>query len=434
MQPPQTVRITAPTPHRVPVDPSPARRPFRPPPRRRIGVFVLAGLGLVGAIGGVVAVLRPRPVVVTPVARGTAVEAVYATGTAEAYDRVVVKAKVAGTIAELAVREGAQVKKGDLLARITAPAIEADLARGKAELKAAKRHAGPGAPRLQALAAQMRSLRADLRVAREERDRLRRLVATGSAPQADLDRATSRADSVEAQVAALMADYRATQIDLEARASGSSAEVDSLAAHVSDLEIRAPIDGVVLSRAVDVGQVVSVNEALFRVGDVTNLVLECAVDEADVGQLTVGKKALATFYAFGSQTFDGEITEILPDADRAKKTFLVRVRLQQNPPGLRSGMSAELNMIVGEHPDALLAPLAGIDARSMAWVVEGGRTRSRPVKIGIRDVGRAEIIDGLHDGDRLVVEGLDALKEGTRVSQTVRPLVLDPSAAPPPKP
>jgi len=433
---PQTVRIAPPpppNPHRVSSEPTPAQRPFRPPPRRQIGAKIAAALAFLAVSSGLVALLRPRPVIVTPVARGTAVDAVYATGTAEAFDRVTVKAKVAGTVTELLLREGAAVKKGDLIARIAAPSLEADLARGKAELHAAKRHAGPGAPRLQALQAQARSLRADLHVAREERDRLRRLVSSGSAPQADLDRASSRADAVEAQVAALMADYRAMQIDLEARADGSSAEVDSLAAHVSDLEVRAPIDGVVLSRHVDIGQVVSINEALFRVGDITNLVLECAVDEADVGQLTVGKKALATFYAFGSQTFEGEVTEILPDADRAKKTFLVRVRLKQPPAGLRSGMSAELNMIIGERPDVLLVPLAAVDSRSMAWVIEGSHVTNRSLKVGVRDVGRAEIVDGLHDGDRVVVEGLETLREGMRVSQTVRALLDAPAPPPPPK-
>jgi HlyD family secretion protein len=408
----------------------PARMPFRPPPRRRIGPVVVVALGVVAVVGALFVLLRPSPVVVTPVVRGTAVRAVYATGTVEAYDRVTVKAKVAGTIVELLVREGARVHKGDVLARISSPALDADLARGRAQLRAAERHAGPGAPRLQTLQAQERSERADLDIARMDRERLQRLVASNSSPQADLDRAASRVASLEAQIAGVMADYRATQIDLEERRSSSSAEVDSLAVHVDDLEVRTPIDGIVLSREIELGQVVSINEPLYRVGDVTNFVLECAVDEADVDQLAVGKKAVATFYAFGTQTFQGTVTEILPDADRAKKTFLARVRLLDPPPGLRSGMSAELNMIIDERPGVLLAPLQAVDSASMVRLVKGSRIVVSTVKLGIRGVSRVEILDGLHEGDHVVVEGGDELGEGARVREKVRPMIVEtPSGA-----
>lgn len=103
----------------------------------RLGALPFLLVPLV-AVGGIVAKkLAPLPVVATRVVRGTAVEAVYATGTVEAESRVFVRAKVGGSVAELLVKEGAVVKKGDLLARIDNPVVSYDLERGQAELVAA---------------------------------------------------------------------------------------------------------------------------------------------------------------------------------------------------------------------------------------------------------------------------------------------------------
>src|SRR5262245_62527438 len=94
--------------------------------------------------------LQPVDVVVTPVVRGKAVEAVYATGTVEADDRVNVKAKASGSVAEILVKQGQAVKKGDLLAQIDNPAVAFDLKRGQAELSAASAQAGGDAPQVAA--------------------------------------------------------------------------------------------------------------------------------------------------------------------------------------------------------------------------------------------------------------------------------------------
>src|SRR5262249_18993908 len=158
-----------------------------------------------------------------------------------------------------------------------APGVRYDLERGKAELWAASRQAGSEAPQLAALGAQARMTAADLATARLDRDRVSRLFAEGAAPSADLDRATSRVNVLEAQLAAQGAQARALKIDLAGRAMGQSAAVGALKSRFDDTEVRAPIDGVILSRSVELGQVVGVNESLLRVGDTDHLVLECSV-------------------------------------------------------------------------------------------------------------------------------------------------------------
>jgi RND family efflux transporter MFP subunit len=193
-----------------------------------------------------------------------------------------------------------------------------------------------------------------------------------------------------------------------------------LAARLADAEVRAPIDGVVLVRMVEPGELVPPNGPLFKLGDVQKLVLECAVDESDIGRISVGKKAAVSLYAFPKQVFRGEVFEVLPDADRVKKSFVVKVRLLDAPPNMRSGMSAEVNIIVGQHDGALLAPAEAIDGSNAVWVLRGDRVQKQALEVGVRDMLRVEITGGLNEGDQVVVAGMDALVAGARVTATVQ--------------
>ncbi len=400
------------------------RERFQASRARSRGRMLAAALLVVLGLAVAAFELRPLPVTTASIARGTAVDAVYATGTIEPLDRVVVKARAAGSV-ELKVREGARVKRGDLLAVIDAPALEHDLARGRAEAWAASRQAGKDGPQLAMLRAQARALEAELDSAREDRDRVAKLVASGATPQAELDRLVDASAALEARLAANVAQQDAMGIDLDARARGSKAAVDTLAARLSDTEVRAPMDGVVLARFVEPGEVAMVNSPIVKIGTVDQLVVECAIDEADIGRVTIGKRVAVSLDAFRDAVYQGEVFDVLPEADREKKTFLTKVRLAQPPAGLRSGMSAVANVIIEERRGALLAPADAIDASGAAFVVAGGRVHRRSVRLGVRDLLRVEILDGLAEGDEIVVaapESLRALVDGSRVKGTSRPL------------
>jgi HlyD family secretion protein len=387
--------------------------------RRNARILVLGAAAL--AAGGVVAErrLRPLPVVVTAVVRGKAVDAVYATGTVEAFDRVNIKAKTNGSVLEILVKEGQAVKRGDLLARIDNPMVSFDLKRGQADLSAANAHAGENAPQLAALRAQADAIGADLATARADLARTESLLRSGSVAQAELDRARSRVLQLEGQLGANQAQQRALRIDLTANAARQAAAVQSLATRVADTEVRAPIDGVVLSKGVEIGEVVAVNQTLFKVGDTRDLVLEVSVDEADVARVHDGSRAAVSLYAFAQQVFKGQVFEILPDANRDRKAFLAKVRLAQPPPGLRSGMSAEVNIIAREEEGVLLAP-SEAEAEGSVWTVKDGRAQRQPVAVGIRDLLRVEVKSGLAEGDLVIVEGQDKVRPGTKVVATPR--------------
>lgn len=387
---------------------------------RRLRVLVVVVLSL--GVAALVAYQRSRAIAVAtlPVVRGRAIEAVYATGSVEAENRVEVKAQVTGTIAELLVREGTKVKQGDLLARINNPTATFDLKRGNSDLTAASAQAARDAPQLAALAGQARSIGAELASARVELARTEALFKSGGVPKAEVERALSRVEQLTGSLDANTAQQRALRIDLTANLARQSAQVQSLAARVSDADVRAPLDGVVLVRRVEPGEVVSVNQPLFTVGDTRSLVLEVSVDEADVARITDGRdgrapsKVAVSLLAFPKQVFGGQVFEIFPDADRTKKAFLVKVRLDVIPVGLRSGMTAEVNVITNQR-EGLLVP-ASAENDGELWLAVDGLAVRRKVKLGIRDPLRVEVLSGVSEGDLVIIEGKDKLRNGAHLT------------------
>jgi multidrug efflux pump subunit AcrA (membrane-fusion protein) len=391
--------------------------------RRRLGLG-LAGVAVLAAVGAYLQ-LHATPAKVTPVVRGSVMEAIYATGTVEAEDRVVIKAKTTGSVTELLVREGATVKRGDLLARIDNPTVAFELKRGQVDRGAASAMAGADSPQISALKAQTEGIRVDLATARQDVERLASLAHSNAIAPAELDRARSRAAQLEAKLSANEAQERVLRADLSTNVVRQDAHVQSLASRLADTEVRSPIDGVVLSKSVAVGELVSINQPLFKVGDTKSLVLEVSVDEADVSRVfdgsegTTPSKVAVSLYAFPKQAFHGQVLEIMPDANRERKAFLTKVRIEDAPPGLRSGMSAEVNVIAAQQAGALLIPTAA-ESEGKVWVVEEGRAHRRAVTTGIRDLLRVEVKSGVSEGDLVVVEGIPAMREGARVAAALR--------------
>jgi RND family efflux transporter MFP subunit len=174
------------------------------------------------------------------------------------------------------------------------------------------------------------------------------------------------------------------------------------------------MDGTIIRRRVELGEVVAVNQALFTVGNTDHLILEVKIDEADVGRVRVGQEVLVDLYAFAKQKITGRVSEVLPDADRDTKTFLAKIELVNPPAGLRSGMSTEVNIVTERHADTLLVP-AGAVQNGRAFVVENGRARPRDVKLGLVDPRNVEVVSGLKAGDRVIFVGPRNLKDGARV-------------------
>jgi HlyD family secretion protein len=394
---------------------------IRPTGRRWLLLVPICAIGLAAF-----SKLKPLHVSATPVERGKAIEAVYATGTVEAEVRRTLRARLGGQVTEVRVQEGDHVKAGDLLLRIDATQMVSDVRRGRADLEAARAQGGKDAPHLRALEAQAKSLDADLKLARAERDRLARLGAAQAATASELERAQAHLDDLEAQLAANRAQARATEIDLSTARSRSAAMLDALTAKLDEAELRAPIDGVVLWRGVEPGEQVGRDQPLLRIGDTRSLIIEALVDEADIASVSDGSDgraastAVISLYAFPLGTERGKVIRVAPDAQRERKAFLVKLRLDTPPAGMRSGMSAEVNILAREKADVLVLPSEAV-ADGQVWTVRNGRARRVPVEIGIHDLLRSEVTRGLSAGD-LVIPESSGLSDGRWVRPDVQPM------------
>lgn len=317
--------------------------------------MVLAALGAAAVLK-----TRAQPLALAAPQRGEAVEAVYATGTVEPENWAAVGPVSPGRIAELLAAEGDRVRQGQPLARLD------------------DREARARVAELEARAAYWR----------DEVARTRTLAERGVKSQEAADKARSEYDQVVAAIAA------ARQ-------------------RRSDLVVTAPLDGVVLRRDYEVGEVVGLEAKLFWIGEPRPLRITADVDEEDIARVSPGQRVLVKADAFPEHVLEGVIDRVTPKGDPVNKTFRVRVRLPDDTP-LLVGMTAEVNIITARKQDALLIP-AGAVTEGAVFVVEDGVAVKRPVRLGIRGRDKVEVVGGLDAGQPVVTAPPGGLKPGDRV-------------------
>ena len=332
--------------------------------------------------------------------RGPLTATVSATGTLNAVVTVQVGSQVSGQIKELFADFNSQVKRNQLVARIDPEIFQARVAQAKAQLDAAKatvlnqraavEKARADVANAQAALAVAKAQTAKAQVAvvdsRRDLGRKRDLKQKGFIAQADedaaqaaYDSAVAQADSAKAQEDAQTSMIRSAEAQLrvaEAMLQTATANVGQQEAALKqsqvDLdhtEIRAPVDGVVVSRTVDVGQTVAASLqalTLFTIAqDLTQMQVDTNVDEADVGRIRVGLRATFTVDAFRAQTFSGEVMQVrkAPQTVQNVVTYNVVVSAR-NPEGrLLPGMTANVRLVVDQKESVLKVPNAALRYR-----------------------------------------------------------------------
>ncbi|MBM3490090.1 MAG: efflux RND transporter periplasmic adaptor subunit [Alphaproteobacteria bacterium] len=326
---------------------------------RRAGMTLLLLL-LVAAGGGGYYWWSQPAVSLAGVERGRAVHAVYATAAVEAVNWAKVAPLVRGRLAEVCRCEGQAVAKGFVLARL-------DDAEPRAEVAA---------------------MEAKLRFLREEVDRQRILAERKIASEQAFER-----------------------IDSEFRAAQANLAVAK--ARLRYFELAAPIDGVVLKRDGEVGEVVDQNSAVFWVGQPTPLWASAEVDEEDIPLVRPGQRVLLKADAFPGKNFAGTVRAITPKGDPVSKSYRVRLDLPDDTPFLL-GMTVEANIVVREVADAVLVP-SGALRGDRVLQVEQGRIVERAIRRGIAGPERTEVLEGLQPGDTVVARPQESLRPGQRV-------------------
>jgi RND family efflux transporter MFP subunit len=303
---------------------------------------------------------RGPEVAAATAARGTAVEIVYATGGVEPVHWAKVASVIRDRIIEVCDCEGKSVAKGDVLARLDDGQVRA----GLKELKAREEFL------------------------QREMSRVSELITRGAATTQAHERAAMDLQTVQGLI---------------------SVQTEK----ISDYTIVAPMDGVVLRRDGEIGEIAEAGQILFRVGVPKPLQVVAEVNEEDIPRVAIGLVALFRTDAFPDQRLEGKVNEITPMGDVAAKTFRVKMRLPDDTP-LKPGMSVEANIVSREKPNALLIPADALQGNAV-FVLDGSHVRKREVKIGIRGTRQVEVLSGLADGERVAAPAATDLRDGDRV-------------------
>ncbi len=303
---------------------------------------------------------RGTEVAAVAASRGTAVEIVYATGGVEPVRWAKVASLVRDRIIEICDCEGKAVKKGDVLAKLDDR---------------------------QALAG-LKELKAREEFLQREMSRVSELIARNIATTQSYERASS--------------DLRQVQGLLSVQTE-----------KIADYTIVAPMDGVVLRRDGEIGEIAEVGQILYRVGVPKPLQVVAEVNEEDIPRVQIGQTGLFRTDAFPDRLLEGKVSEITPMGDVAAKTFRVKMRLPDDTP-LKPGMSVEANIVTREKPNALLVPADALQGNAV-FIIDGANVRKREVKVGIRGTRQVEVLSGLTDGEQVASPVATDVKDGDRV-------------------
>jgi HlyD family secretion protein len=356
------------------------------------------------------------------VERGTMVKSVVATGKVEPITKIEIKSKANGIIKALNADIDLTVKEGDILVELDKEQLAAALRGAEANLLAARAS-------LEAAEAQMQKNRVeaegpDAEFARRAYERAQSLYSQHLIAQSTLDDAHSLVDVADNRKRAAQSQLGVSQAKVaEARAQVAQAKAaaERAAEDVANATIRAPIRGTVLSRDVEIGSPVSsilnlgANATLvMTLGDITQVFVRGKVDEADIGRVRLGQQARIRVETFKDKTFNGRVTQISPMGVEKDNVTNFEVRVSIDNPGkeLKANMTANAEIVLEEHAGSLIVPESAItyDAQKNAFAevqAPGSKTglKKIPVKVGVGNGTKIQILEGLKAGDTVVLPG-----------------------------
>ncbi len=375
--------------------------------------------------GGVFAATRGGtkidPSKLAKVEKGDLAKSVVATGKVTPITKVEVKSKASGIVKNLLVDYGDHVKKGQLLAQLDKVEIEAQVAQSRAALEAAQANLTSSQADFER--AKVDAEGPDVPVFKRAYDRATGMAKDGVVSASALDdaqknyeMALNKQNVSKAQVTVL----KAKIAQAAAQVAQDQANLKQLDEQLSYTDIISPIDGIVLSRDVEMGDAVSSILVLgssatlvMTLGDTSEVYVKGKVDESDIGKVYLGQRARIKVESFKDKTFDGKVTKISPmgvEKDNVT-TFEVRVSIQ-NPGGeLKAEMTANAEIILEEHKNVLQIPEGAIlydkDKKASVEIPDPKGKEGKDkvaVNIGISNGAKTEVLSGLKEGDQVVLQ------------------------------
>jgi HlyD family secretion protein len=384
-----------------------------------VGVAVL----LIAGLAGLSALRAPKPIPpekIVTIERGDVARSVVARGKIEPLSKVEVKSKANGLIMSLLADVGDSVTNGQILAELDKVDLQAQVR------EAVATRDGEAANLQAAIAAEAKArieaANPELEFARRDFVRAQELFNQKIASQQQLDDASRAHEVAKNRQQLLDASVQTASAQVEqarARVAAAKAALDRAEETLRYATIRAPFSGIVLTRPTEVGDAVSsilnlgsAATLIMTLGDVSSVYIKGDVDEADIGKADCGQRVRTKVESFPNESFEGVVKRIAPMGKELNNvtTFEVRVSIL-NPQGrLRVNMTANAEIVLEEHKNVLLVPEAAlvyekdkkVSVQRLAPASRQGWDKT-PVKTGISNGQRTEVLEGLKEGDKLVL-------------------------------
>jgi HlyD family secretion protein len=343
------------------------------------------------------------------VIRGDVEMAVTATGTVNPVTTVLVGTQVSGTIKNIYVDFNSPVKKGQLIARIDPALFDAQVNQARANLLSAK--------------ANVEKAEATSVDAKRTKERNKELLSKNLIAQSDFDTAETNYETAKASVSAA-----------KAQVVQSEAALNSTETNLYYTKIVSPVDGIVVSRNVDVGQTVAASfqtPTLFSIAqDLTKMQIDTNVAEADIGNVKFGQDVEFTVDAYPDTTFKGKVSQVrnAPITVQNVVTYDAVIQVDNPELELKPGMTANVSIIISAKKDVLKIPNAALRFKPSekgsalsekkgpgVWILEKDKPKRIPLSLGISDGSYTELVTGdLKEGQEVIVESLVKTKESAR--------------------
>ncbi len=381
-------------------------------------------------------VLLGTPTPVYTATQAELVQTVVASGRVVSPQRVTVALQGSGRVLRVAVAQGQTVERGQLLieldnsdARATLAQASAAVAQAQARVRQLREVSQPLAT--QALAqAQATALQARKVLLRD-----RELVAQGFISQAALDDAQRAADVASSQVTSAQAQAQTNTPGGSDTALAQAALAQALAGQqlasvkLAQGQVLAPSGGVLISRDVEVGDIVQPGQALMVLAAAGQTQVLVQIDEKNLSKIALGQKALGSADAFANQRFDAVVSYINPGVDAARGSVEVKLTLAQPPAYLRQDMTVSIDIETARRTAAVVVPTSALEdaATDQPWVlvVRDKRAVKQVVTLGLRGDARVEVLSGIAAGEGVAPVSKTGVKAGQRVRARVQ-------AVPPP--
>ena len=368
-----------------------------------------------------------------------------ASGYVVAHHKIAVGAKVMGRVAWIGVEKGDKVQQGQVLVRLEDSDFRAQSNQARANLAAAQarldqlRTGSRPQEKLKDKAGVLQA-EATLRNAEAEYERTEKLVRAGVSSKAELDRATAQRDTSRALLEAARQSSAMTDVGpraeeiraADAQVRQMKAALDYADTQLAATEIKAPVSGTVLQRIVERGEMVSpsafgesgARTSVVSLADLNDLQIELDISQTDFSRLKMGQRAEIVPEAFPNLKYTGFIAEIAPEANRAKATVQLKVKVDNPDEQLRPEMNARVNFLAegrpseGKSSPRVLVPKAAVvrrDGSAFVFVIKGNKVEQRSIRLGDEAGDFYYVLEGLSGGESTATTGAEKLRDGDRV-------------------